>query len=1036
MPASLATADDEDHGLKYRQIGPATGGRTTQVVGVPGEPLLYYLATAAGGVWKSTDGGHQWQPIFDDQPVSSVGSIAVADSDHHVVFVGSGEANIRGNVGEGNGIYRSTDGGSHWDHVWQAEGQIGAIAIHPADPNVIVAAVLGSPFGPGPQRGVYRSVDGGDNWQRVLYVDEATGAADVTFNPDNPRIVYASLWQTRRQPWGMTSGGPGSGLYRSTDGGATWSELQGDGLPDGIWGRVGVRVAPSQPQRVYALIEAEDGGLFRSDNGGDQWQRVNDSAGLRQRAWYYTSLTVDPTDADTVWMPNVRLYKTLDGGASVRSVKGGGWDYHHVWIDPQNPRRMAIASDAGVSLSRDGGETWVRPPLPLGQFYHITTDTRRPYTVLGSLQDLGTRAAPSNSLHDGGILLTEWRSVGGGEAGHVAARPDDPAIIYAGEYLGYLSRFDRRTGRAPHVGIYPDNGSGHGAVDLQHRFQWTAPILISPHNPQRVYHASQTLQRSDDGGQSWQVISPDLTRDDEDKQAWSGGPITGDNTGVEFYGTIFALAESPLEAGLIWTGSDDGLVHISRDDGENWDEVTPPDAPEWGTVAAIEASRWDPASAYLVIDAHRLDDETPYLWKTENYGRSWKRLGAELDAENYLHVVREDHQQQGVLYLGSERGVLVSRDDGRNWTSARFNMPTVAIADLALTEHDLIVGTLGRSAWIFDDLTPLRHDPETLDQQKLTLFKPVDTIHWHYADEPGSYAGGYGAGENPAEGALLTYYLSAAIEDELTLEIRDGQGNLVRRLSSQAEPLALTPDHPDWDPGTESKVALSKLIGFNRAVWDLRHEGAQRIAGATNDAGDVTTGPEVLPGEYLLRLIAGEHRVEQRLTVLADPRVTERAADRQQQLTYMLGLRDRLTELATTVTTLRDLEDQLSRRLEQMQDHSGLAQLKQSSRELQDELKQLSQRLYNPSAQVNYDILAGREGGAKLYSRYGWLYNTALEHTGPPTQGMTIVRQTLDAEFDQVREALQQLLDDDLPELNQMASDAGLGYVTIMVATD
>lgn len=1018
---------EEDGGVQYRLVGPASGGRTTRVVGIPGDPLIYYLSTAAGGVWKSTNGGFKWESIFDDQPISSIGSVTVAKTNPNIVYVGSGEANIRGNVGEGNGIYRSLDGGKNWDHVWEAEGQIGTIVVHPDNENTIVAAALGSPFGPGPARGVYRSKDGGKSWQRVLFVDNDTGASDVAFDENNPNILFAGMWQTRRKPWAMQSGGPGSGLYMSRDGGDTWKKLDGGGLPDGIWGRVGVRVAVSEPNRVYALIEAEKGGLFRSDDGGDSWELINDSPGLRQRAWYYTTLTIDPTNADVVWFPQVSMLKTIDGGRTVLPAKAGGWDHHDVWIDPANPKRIAEASDAGVSISWDGGESWERAPIPIGQFYHLSVDTRTPYRVMGSLQDFGTRAAPSNSLHSEGIMLGDWAPVGGGEAGFVVADPDDPNIVYAGEYLGYLSRYDERTGQAPHVGIYPDNGSGHGAEDLRHRFQWTAPIVISPHDSKLVYHASNYLQKTRDGGQTWEVISPDLTRNDKSKQKWAGGPITGDNTGVEFYGTIFAVAESPEEAGTIWAGTDDGLIQVTRDGGENWSNVTPRGAPEWGTVVTIEASRWDAATAYAVYDAHRLDDETPYLWKTTNYGKSWTSLVRGLDPEVYLKVVREDPRKKGMLYLGTERGAMVSRDDGNSWESLRLNMPTVAIADMVVAGDDLVVGTLGRSAWILDDLTPIRNMSSQIAKAPLHLFPPRPAIRWTYASGPDGPDNG--SASNPPEGVIVTYHLAEKPDGEVVLEVLDGGGNVIRRLSSELEPPYVAPDHPDADPDADPKPDLEALAGFNRASWDLETDGAKRIPGSTNDAGNVNIGPLVVPGEYRLRLTVAGESVEQQATVVPDPRSDATIEELNAQTDFLIEVRDRISSITADAQRLRNIREQLTARQKALSEEPGVSRLLKLSEAALEKVVTIEQALYSPNAKVNYDILAGRDGGAKLYSRAGWLYRTAMDHSGPPTQGMVEVNRELAALYEQSQAALARLLTEDLRQLNDLAGELGVKYV-------
>ncbi|HEV8628969.1 MAG TPA: glycosyl hydrolase, partial [Thermoanaerobaculia bacterium] len=931
--------------------------------------------------WRSTNGGRDWEPVFDDQPTHSIGSIAVAPSDPNVVWVGAGEANIRGNVARGNGVYRSTDRGKTWTHVLTLAGQIGSMAVDPRDADVAFAAVLGSPFGAGADRGVYRTLDGGKSWKKVLYVDEQTGAADVTLDPHNPRIVFAGTWQVRRYPWDLESGGPGSGLWVSRDGGESWKRLRGDGLPEGIWGKVGVRVAPSDSQRVYALIEAEAGGLFRSDNGGESWEHASASRGIRQRAWYYSCLTIDPGKPDVVWFPEVSMLKTIDGGKTIRSVKGGGWDHHDVWIDPSEPKRMIVASDAGVSLSSDGGESWYRPPMAIAQLYHVITDSRTPYRVLAAAQDWGTVSGPSNSLHGGGILLSDWHGVGGGEAGHVAPETDDPDIVYAGEYLGFISRYDEKTGIAPHVGIYPDNGSGHGAKDLRYRFQWTAPILVSPHDPKVVYHAGNVLFRSSDGGQHWQAISPDLTRNDPDKQKWSGGPITGDNTGVEFYDTIFALAESPLTAGVLWAGSDDGLVHVSRDGGGGWKAVTPPGTPQWATVEIIEASRWDPGTAYVVADAHRLDDMHPYLWVTTDYGASWKSLSKGLDEGVYLHAVREDSVQRGLLYLASERGVMLSRDAGGSWQSLKLNLPAaVAVSDLAVHGDDLVVGTIGRSLWVLDDLGPVRQWSAAIAKEALRLFPPRQVVAWHVASAP--FGSDWGSASNPPAGAGFTYWLKAKPKGKLTLDVLDAQGKVVRTLSSELEPSPIGPEHPDWSPTAKPEPDLDAEPGLHRAEWDLALAGAPYIPKAMVDTGDPHAGPTALPGDYTLRLTADGQTATQPLRVLPDPRVTTPRADQEVQHAFLLLLRDRMSEIARMVESIRSVRGQLEARATQLADRQDAADLVTAGKELVAKLTAVEKVLHNPEAEVTYDILAGRDGGTQLHSRYAGLNEAGRDLPG------------------------------------------------------
>jgi photosystem II stability/assembly factor-like uncharacterized protein len=1032
--------------LKYRSIGPAAGGRVSRAAGVPGDPLTYYAATASGGVWKSSDGGIHWKPIFDDQPISSIGSIAVSGSDPNVLYVGAGEANIRGNVAAGNGIYKSTDAGKTWTHVWKQEGQIGTMIVHPTNPDVAYAAVLGHAFGPNRERGVYRTTDGGKTWQQVLAKDRDTGASDVCFDPSNPRILFAGLWQARRRPWELTSGGPGSGLYVSRDGGDTWKQLTGNGLPEGIWGKIGVGVAPSDSRRVYALIEAEKGGLYRSDDGGDTWKLMSASKALRQRAWYYSTLTIDPKNPDVVWCPQVPLLKSIDGGKTFKQVRGlHHGDHHDLWIDPQNPRRMIDANDGGVDITTNGGESWYAPPLPICQFYRINVDHRTPYHVSGTMQDLGTASGPSNSLSARGIALGDWHSVGGGETGFTAPDPSDPNIVYAGEYGGIITRYDHRTRQARNISIYPFNPSGHGAEALRYRFQWTAPILISPHDPKTVYHAANVLFKTTDGGTTWTALSPDLTRNDKSKQRWSGGPITGDNTGVEVYGTVFAIAESPKQKGLLWAGSDDGLVHVSPDGGKTWTNVTAhiPDLPEWGTVRCIEASPFDAGTAYVVVEAHRLDDMRPYLFQTKDFGKTWKSLSAPLTLPSppaaggegrvrglpqdvYLHVVREDPKRQGLLYVGTERGVAFSTDDGATWQPLKLNLPTVAVHDLAVKHNDLVVGTNGRSIWILDDLTPLRELSPAGAEQDVHLFPVQPAVRWRYHS---SYAGP-SPGQNPPRGAVVHYYLRKKPKGDLTLEILDAQGTVVSKLSSKPDPEELPADDPDAPENPPKKPLLPTEPGVQRVVWDLRHQGATLIKGAKIDMGNPAVGPLANPGTYTLKLTVEGKTWTTVLTVQPDPRVQISAAELEDQLKFTLRVRDDVSQLTKLVNQVRGLKKQLAGRTEFWKEDAKTEPLCQAARELTDKLDALEAKLHNPKAEVTYDILA-QKGGAKLYSQLTFLYSTLLDGDGAPPQGVREVYADHARELQQYASELSGLISGDLAKLNDRVKQLEVPNVVV-----
>ena len=1017
--------------LKYRSIGPAWGGRVTRVAGVAGDPNICYAAAASGGVWKSTDGGFGWTPIFDGQPISSIGSIAVAPSDPNVVYVGTGEANIRGNVAAGNGIYRSIDAGKTWTHVWNQEGQIGAIVVHPRRAEVAYAAVLGKAFGPNPDRGVYRTTDGGETWAQVLKKDADTGASDVALDPSNPNIVFAGLWQARRSPWSLVSGGPGSGLYLSRDAGDTWTRLDGkeksNGLPDGPWGKVGVAVAPSDGRRVYAIIEADQGGLFRSDDGADSWERVSANRLVRQRPWYYSTMTVHPSNPNEIWFPQVEFVRSIDGGKSLTIVKIKGWDSHDIWIDPKNGRRLIIGSDAGVDLSTDGGETWRRAALPIGQFYHVSADTRVPFHVAGSLQDIGTVQGPSRSLSSEGIRNVDWHGVGGGEAGHVVSDPTDPDIVYAGEYGGYISRYDHRAGQARNVAVFPENPSGHGAADFKYRFQWTAPIAISPHDSKVIYHAGNMLFRTDDGGQSWTAISGDLTRNDKTKQQWSGGPITGDNTGVETYGTIFALAESPRQRDLIWAGSDDGLVHLTRDGGKTWTNVTKalPGLPEWGTVTSIEASRHDAGTAYVVVDNHRLDDNRPYLYKTGDFGETWQRLDGALPEDVYLHVVREDPVEPDMLYLGTERGVAFSRDGGRSWSALKLNLPTVAVHDLVVKDGSLVVGTHGRSMWIFDLLQVLRELSPKITGQPAHLFAPPPAVRWRFHDAVADVW----AGDNPRGRVTLAYWLKEAPKGEVTIEVLDGRDEVVATLSSTPRPW---PGHADNQPKFEEaakKAALTREAGVNVAAWDLAHRGAELLQDAKLDGGDPTSGPLVVPGTYTLRLtVEGRPVATTTLTVQPDPRVKVPQGDLEAQVAFALSIRNEVTRLTRLGVQIRSVREQLVRVGQVWKDDERAAGLVKQSAVLVARLDDLEARIHNPKAEVVYDILAFK-GGAQLYSRLAPLFDAAKEPDGVPTQGMKDVYAAQKLELDGYEKELARLFETELAPINEAAKGLGLPHI-------
>ncbi|MBV8201094.1 MAG: glycosyl hydrolase [Acidobacteria bacterium] len=780
--------------LRWREVGPYRGGRSAAVAGVAAERATYYFGGAGGGVWKSTDAGRSWRNVSDGSFGGSIGAVAVAALDPNVIYVGTGEETVRGNVSEGDGMWKSTDAGKTWKRAGLADSRhITRIRIHPRNPDLVYAAVLGHLFGPSAERGVFRSADGGATWKRVLYVDDHVGAVDLAMDPANPRVLYASTWRVRRTPYSLESGGPGSGLWKSTDGGDTWSDLShAAGLPKGTLGIIGVTVSPTDPDNVYSIVEASGGGVFRSRDGGKSWQKTSADHELIQRAWYYNRIFADPADAESVYVVNVFFLHSKDGGKTFSRIRTPHGDNHDLWIDPADPRRMIESNDGGVNVSEDGGRTWTpQDNQPTAQIYRVTTDNHVPYRIYGAQQDNSALRIASRGQGPG-IGRRDWEPTAGGESGYILADPKNPEVVYGGSYGGFLVRQDHSTGEIRDVNPWPDNPMGAGAADLAYRFQWNFPIAVSPHDPRVLYAGANVLFKSADEGQSWTVISPDLTRNDKSKQGPSGGPITKDNTSVEYYDTIFTVAESPLAAGVLWVGSDDGLVHVSRDAGAHWQDVTPAGLPAWSQINSIEASPFDAGAAYFAATLYKTDDDHPYLYKTADYGRHWARIDGGIAGSHFTRVVRADPVRRGLLYAGTQGGAYVSFDDGAHWQTLQLNLPLVPVTDLTIKEGDLVAATEGRGFWVLDDLEPLRElaADAKLSDAPLHLFTPRPAFAF---DGYGEAKAPPGEGQNPPGGVVIDYYLRdapAAGQPPLEIEILDRDGKLIHGYTAKPETAA------------------------------------------------------------------------------------------------------------------------------------------------------------------------------------------------------------------------------------------------------
>ncbi len=1002
--------------MTWRCIGPYRGGRVTAVAGVPSQPYTYYFGATGGGVWKTEDGGLNWSPVSDGFfQTGSVGAIAVSEYDPNIVYVGMGEAPIRGNVSHGDGMYKSLDAGKTWKRIGLEDtSQISRVRIHPRNPDIVYVAALGHVYGPNEQRGVFRSQDGGETWENILYRDDKTGCIDLVLDPSNPRIIYAALWEFFRTPYSLSSGGPGGGIFKSVDGGDSWTEIsRNSGLPKGLLGKIGITVSPAMPDRVWAIVEANDGGVFCSDNGGQTWRKMNEERRLRQRAWYYSRIYADPKDAETVYVLNTGFYRSVDRGRTFSSIRVPHGDNHDLWIDPGNPNRMINSNDGGANVSYNGGVSWTdQDNQPTAQFYHVITDNHFPYRVYGAQQDNSTVRIASRTT-EGGIDKPDWHPVGGGESGHIAPRHDNPNIVYAGSYGGYITRWDYRTRQTRIITAWPENPMGWGAGDLKYRYQWTAPIVVSRFDPDVLYHAAQVIFKTTNEGQSWEIISPDLTRNDKSKQRSSGGPITKDNTSVEYYCTVFALAESFHNPNILWVGTDDGLVSITRNGGKNWEEITPKDLPEWSLISMIEPSTFDSATAYIAVDRHELNDFKPYIYKTENYGRSWKLITNGLPDDTFIRVVRQDPKREGLLYAGAETGVFVSFDDGASWQSLQLNLPVVPIHDMVVKQNDLVVATHGRSFWILDDLTPLHQITNKVEKSDFFLFKPRDAYRmmgWGWPQP--------NVGQNPPSGSVIYYYFKEKPEEEVNLEFMDREGKTIKKYTGRAE--------EEERPGRFSQ-RLPMEAGMNRFVWNMVYPDAVRVPGAILWGG-MLSGPVAVPGVYQVKLTVGEKSMTQSWEWKKDPRISTTQEEFQEQFDFLIQIQKKVSEINTAINRLRDVKKQIDELSSKVRGQEKGEQVIEAARLLKAKLISVEDVLIQSKSKsgqdpLNYPIL--------LDNKIAALAGIVASSDSRPTDQSYEVFKELSRMADEQLTKLKKIMEKDLPDFNDVVKKAKIPAIII-----
>ena len=1011
-PADPVHAQDVDparfESLKWREAGPYRGGRVAAVAGIRGDRNTYYFGATGGGVWKTVDAGRTWTNVSDGTFGGSIGAVAASDWDPNVVYVGGGEKTVRGNVSHGDGMWKSVDAGKTWTSIGLTDSRhISRIRIHPKDPDRVWVCVMGHLFGPNEQRGVFSSTDGGATWKKSLFVNADAGCVDLAMDPNNPRILYAGFWRVLRTPWSLESGGEGSGLWKSTDGGETWTELSSNpGLPEGTWGIVGVTVSAGDSENLYAMVEAEEGGVFRSRDGGETWVRTNDSRDLRQRAWYYTRLYADPADVESVYVLNVGFHHSKDGGRTFSRIAVPHGDNHDLWIDPDDPKRLIQSNDGGANVSEDRGQSWTtQTNQPTAQMYRVSTDNAFPYRLLGGQQDNSSVRLRSRSFSGSSIGVRDWEPSAGCECGHIVAKPDDPDIVFGGCYGGNLERVNHRTGERRNVSVWPDDPMGWGAAELEYRFQWNFPIFFSPHDSNRLYTAAQVLFKSDDLGESWQAISGDLTRNDKEKQGPSGGPITKDNTSVEYYSTIFAGLESPHEKGVLWVGSDDGLVHLSRDGGENWTNVTPPTLPEWSQINGIDAHPFEKGGLYLAATRYKSDDFRPLLYRTEDYGATWTQITRGIADDHFTRAIRADPDRRGLLYAGTERAVYVSFDDGDSWQSLQLELPEVPITDLGVKEGDLVVATQGRGFWILDDLSLLH--TLTAEDSGNRLYPPRPAIRLASGGFFNRSSGP--AGANPPAGAVFRYFLTEepSADTEVKFEVMDSQGEMIRTFTPK-------PKDDSEDGVTDPDQVLELKEGGGTIEWNLLYPGPEDFPGMVIWNG-FTMGPRAVPGTYRARFTVGEWSEEVDFEVVADPRSAAKPADFQAQFDFLSEVRDKLTATNQAVGKAREAKSQiegLEKRLGDSESHQAVSE---ASKVLTEKLSEIEKALYQTQNRSRQDPL---NFPIRLNDKLAGLYGNAFSGDFGPTDGATKVRDELFAAIDEQLSALDKVLAEELPALN------------------